>query len=112
MEDVILDCSEVFQSWNCILSHRQNCEKQACQKMEDVITIEYIYSTDLKRLLTTHEVTWSRQDSFCEGQYANPGQPEEFPSVPIQSRITMLKPPAPDLSFEKFNFDKRESGND
>ena len=72
----------------------------------------YIYSTDLKRLLTIHEVTWSRQDSFCEGQYANPGQPEEFPSVPIQSRITMLKPPAPDLSFEKFNFDKGESGND
>ena len=67
----------------------------------------YIYSTDLSRLLTTHEVTWGRQDSFCEGQYVNnTTQPEEFPTVPVQSRITILKPLPLDLSFEKFNFDK------
>jgi hypothetical protein len=67
----------------------------------------YIYSTDLSRLLTTHEVTWGRQDSFCEGQYVNnTTQPEEFPTVPVQSRITILKPLPHDLSFEKFNFDK------
>ena len=72
----------------------------------------YIYSTDLSRLLTTHEVTWSRQDSFCTDQYVNPAQPEEFPTVPVQSRITMLKPLPTDLSFEKFNFDKggKENG--
>ena len=28
-----------------------------------------IYSADLKVLLATHTVTWSRTDSFCEGQY-------------------------------------------
>ena len=63
----------------------------------------YIYSTDLSRLLTTHDVTWSPHDSFCEDQYVNPGQPEEFPTVPPQSRITMLRPPISDPAFEKFN---------
>ena len=71
----------------------------------------YIYSTDLSRLLTTHKVTWGRQDSFCEDQYVNPGQPEEFPTVPPQSRITMLKPPIFNPAFEKFNFDKEENCN-
>ena len=28
-----------------------------------------IYSADLKVLLVTHTVTWSRTDSFCSGQY-------------------------------------------
>ena len=72
----------------------------------------YLYSTDLSRLLTTHEVTWGRQDSFCVDQYVNLAQPEEFPTVPVQSRIAMLKTLPPDLSFEKFNFDKggKENG--
>ena len=71
-----------------------------------------IYSTDMSRLLTTHEVTWGRQDSFCADQYMNPAQPEEFPTVPVQTQITMLKPPTPNLAFEKFNFDKGENEND
>ena len=29
----------------------------------------HIYSADLKLLLCTHDVAWSRRDSFCEGQY-------------------------------------------
>ena len=36
-----------------------------------------IYSADLKVLLVTHTVTWSRTDSFCEGQYESLVQPEE-----------------------------------
>ena len=28
----------------------------------------YIYSSDMNSLLATHDVTWSRRDSFCEGQ--------------------------------------------
>ena len=28
-----------------------------------------IYSTDLYALLATYDVTWSRRDSFCKGQY-------------------------------------------
>ena len=38
----------------------------------------YIYSEDLRHLLTTHEVTWSKRDSYCEKQYATLPQPEEF----------------------------------
>ena len=64
----------------------------------------YIYSEDLRQCLTTHEVTWSRYDRYCKDQYAVPEQPEEFPTMPVQSSIQMLKPPEPSTSFEKFNF--------
>ena len=66
----------------------------------------YIYSTDMKQLLTTHDVTWSKRDRFCTDQYANALQPEEFPTAPVKSQIRMLEEPVSDLSFEKFNFDK------
>lgn len=66
----------------------------------------YIYSSDLRTLLATHNVTWSHRDSFCEGQYEALPQPEEFPSVPARTAIRQLKAPDLDISFEKFNFDK------
>jgi len=66
----------------------------------------YIYSSDLKQLLTTHDVTWSKRDRFCAEQYAVLEQPEEFPSVPVKTAISQLPEPEPCLSFEKFNFDK------
>ena len=72
----------------------------------------YIYSSDLTRLLTTHEVTWSREDRFCADQYVNLRQPEEFPTAPVQSRVTLNVPPPSHPSFEKFNFDKGGIGND
>lgn len=65
----------------------------------------YIYSADLKQLLTTHEVTWSRRDRFCAEQYAALEQPEEFPTVPVRTAITRLPEPETNLSFDKFNFD-------
>lgn len=37
-----------------------------------------IYSADLKVLLVTHTVTWSRTDSFCSGQHESLAQPEKF----------------------------------
>ena len=64
-----------------------------------------IYSPDMKILLTTHNVTWTRQDHFCKDQYVAL-QPEEFPTAPVHTTITMLSEPDTDLSFEKFNFDK------
>ena len=73
---------------------------------------EDIYSSDLTRLLTTHEVTWSREDRFCADQYVNLRQPEEFPTAPVQSRVTLNVPPPSHPSFEKFNFDKGGIGND
>ena len=60
-------------------------------------------SDDLSRELAVHEVTWSRRDSFCEGQYAD-GQPEELPSVPVTVRIAQTGPPARDDGFAKFDF--------
>lgn len=66
----------------------------------------YIYSADCLKLLTSYDVTWSRKDRFCDGQYPDIVQPEEFPSAPIKSRVTLLEEPNPVLSFEKFNFDR------
>lgn len=66
----------------------------------------YIYSADARSLLVTHTVTWSKQDRYCKDQYANPEQPEEFPTAAIHTEIRKLPLPASNLSFEKFNFDK------
>jgi transposase len=66
----------------------------------------YIYSADARSLLVTHTVTWSKQDRYCKDQYANPEQPEEFPTATIHTEIRKLPLPASNLSFEKFNFDK------
>lgn len=66
----------------------------------------YIYSSDLKQQLTTHDVTWSKRDRFCKDQYAALEQPEEFPTMPVKAEIVRLPEAEPKLSFEKFNFDK------
>ena len=72
-------------------------------RKDDVI---YIYSSDLKQQLTTHDVTWSKRDRFCKDQYADLEQPEEFPTSPVKAEIIRLPESEPRLSFEKFNFDK------
>ena len=72
-------------------------------RKDDVI---YIYSSDLKQQLTTHDVTWSKRDRYCADQYAALEQPEEFPTVPVRTEISRLSEPEPSLSFEKFNFDR------
>lgn len=72
----------------------------------------YIYSADMMRLLTTHDVTWSYRDSFCANQYAFPEQPEEFPSMPVKTVIRQLPQPSSDRSFEKFNFSKEDDGDE
>ena len=68
----------------------------------------YIYSADLRILLVTHNVTWSRKDSFCEGQYEELPQPEEFPTMPVKTQILRLPKPQDNLSFAKFDFDGEE----
>ena len=69
----------------------------------------YIYSSDLRFLLVTHNVTWSRKDSFCEGQYEELSQPEELPTMPVKTQILQLPKPPSDLSFAKFDFDEEGS---
>ncbi len=66
----------------------------------------YVYSEDLSNLLASHEVTWSRHDSFCKDQYVMLDQPEEHPSVPVKVHVQMSQPPKLADSFEEFNFDK------
>ncbi|SCX07412.1 Transposase [Ruminococcaceae bacterium P7] len=68
----------------------------------------YIYSADLRLLLVTHNVTWSRKDSFCEGQYEDLSQPEEFPTMPVKTQILRLPKSQSNLSFAKFDFDEED----
>lgn len=65
----------------------------------------YIYDTQMTRVLTTHDVTWSRRDSFCKDQYAI-AQPEEQPSTPVKVKIQQLNPPPYDPGFSRFNFEE------
>lgn len=62
-------------------------------------------------LLVTHEVTWSKRDQFCIGQFADL-QPEEFPTVPVKTVIKQIQAPTDTISFEAFNFDKEDLWND
>lgn len=66
----------------------------------------YIYSSDFKDLLVTHEVTWSRRDRFCSDQYILE-QPEELPTAAITTTIEQL-PQISDNAFDKFDFDKED----
>ena len=61
------------------------------------------YDEDLNRILTVHNVTWSRKDSFCRDQYVSI-QPEEFPSVPVRSKILQIEETIRDSGFSKFDF--------
>ena len=72
----------------------------------------YVYSADCMTLLASYDVTWSRRDRYCDGQYPDIEQPEEFPSEPIRSKMTLLEEPKPILNFEKFNFDKEVDFDD
>ena len=76
--------------------------KRLCRVQRKDYTVT-IYDEEMEKILTTHDVTWSRKDSFCRDQYAI-SQPEEFPSMPVKSKIFELDTKQPDTGFEKFNF--------
>ena len=65
----------------------------------------YIYDVQMTKVLTTHDVTWSRRDSFCKDQYATI-QPEEKPSAPVRIKIQQIGAPQYDSGFERFNFEE------
>ena len=75
---------------------------RVCRKQDTL----YIYTPDLKELLVTHDVTWSRKDSYCAGQYEEPDMPEELPSAPVKTHIKMIDEPKRGDGFERFNFDE------
>ncbi|MBO4291962.1 MAG: IS21 family transposase [Lachnospiraceae bacterium] len=75
-----------------------------CRVRRDEYTVT-IYDLDLTHILTTHDVTWSRKDSFCKDQYLDT-QPEEFPTMPVKSRIFQAEQLELPSGFEKFNFEE------
>ena len=80
-------------------------KESSARIMRDGETIR-IYSLDMRFLLATYDVTWSKRDQFCPDQYLEAAQPEEFPTAPVKTTAKMLEAPNPGLSFEKFNFDR------
>jgi len=50
-------------------------------------------------------VTWSRYDRCCRDQYVRE-QPEEYPTMPVKTRIYQLKQEKSKDGFEKFNFEE------
>ena len=85
-------------------------EEHSCRVKRDQGFV-YIYDMELNRVLATHPVTWSRDDSFCKDQYLAK-QPEELPSMPVKSVIQRTEPPKRLTGFAKFNFDLEDDGND
>ena len=77
---------------------------KTCRVRRDGYVLE-IYAGDMSRLLTTHDVTWGRRDSWCKDQYASV-QPEETPSMPIKVKIQQLEEPEFDDGFGRFNFEE------
>lgn len=67
-----------------------------------------IYTPDLKELLVTHDVTWSRRDRFCVDQFDERPQPEELPTAPVRSEIRMVPKEPIGLGFDKFDFEREE----
>ena len=64
-----------------------------------------IYSEDFSELLTSHPVTWSRKDSYCENQFYQIDQPEEQPTATVKSTIKQKAEPAIlPQGFAKFTF--------
>ena len=79
-------------------------QKKVCRIQRNEFTIT-IYDDDLSKVLTTYDVTWSRQDRFCRDQYVTV-QPEEYPSALVKSKIHQIGESKPTSGFEKFNFEE------
>ena len=78
--------------------------EKTCRVRRDGYVL-YIYDTQMTKILTSHDVTWSRRDSFCKDQYAV-SQPEERPTAPIRIQITQTEQPRYDDGFSQFNFEE------
>lgn len=76
--------------------------QHVCRVRRENFTL-YIYDLELRKVLITHDVTWSRKDSFCKDQFENE-QPEEQPSMPVKISISQKKENPPKSAFAKFAF--------
>jgi hypothetical protein len=79
---------------------------RACRKGDTL----FIYTPDMKELLVTHEITWSRKDRYCKDQFPDAPALEEFPTAPVKTSIRQLaEPDYLKTGFEKFNFEEEDS---
>jgi len=78
--------------------------KKTCRVKRDGYIL-YIYDAAMNKVLTTHDISWSRRDSFCKDQYTV-SQPEERPTAPIKVQIRQLNPPELSSGFSRFNFEE------
>ena len=76
--------------------------QHTCRVQRENFTL-YVYDLELRKVLITHDVTWSRKDSFCKDQFAD-DQPEEKPSVPVKISILLKEETPPKSAFAKFAF--------
>lgn len=75
---------------------------KTCRVRRDGYCLE-IYDSSMTKLLSRHDVTWSRKDSYCKDQYSDE-QPSELPTVPVHVHIQQLDPPEYDSGFSRFDF--------
>ena len=78
--------------------------EKVCRVKRDGYVL-YIYDANMTRILTSHDVTWSRRDSSCRDQYVTV-QPEEQPSSPVKVHISQISPPDYNPGFSRFNFEE------
>lgn len=82
--------------------YAKNCVR-VCREY-DTLTI---YSEDLKKVLRTYAVTWSRQDSCCSDQFSGK-EPEELPTMPVRTVVHLEERKSFENEdfFKKFDFTK------
>lgn len=59
----------------------------------------------MKRVLTSHDVIWSRRDSSSRDQYVTE-ELEEKSTASVRTHIQQLNPSSHDSGFCKFNFEE------
>ena len=68
--------------------------KRTCRVQRQDFTLS-IYDDDMSQVLVIYDATWSRKDQFCADQYVI-DQPEEYPSMPVKTKILEIEAPRPD----------------
>lgn len=77
---------------------------QLCRVMRDGYTL-HIYDEHMAHEIVSHDVTWSRRDSFCRDQYAVE-EPEEEPTSTVKVQLKQEKQPDHDPWFDQFNLEE------
>ena len=75
---------------------------KTCRVMREGSSLS-IYDTEMKEELIRYDVTWSRQDSFCEDQFSD--DPEEKPTAPVKVEIQQIEKPEHDEWFDQFKLE-------